>query len=43
MARLELLMRLPLSWRKQGVGLTNRLDILRDAAVIFGDALARRK
>ena len=42
-ARLELLMRLSLSYRKQGVNLTNRLDILREAAGIFDDALARGK
>ena len=34
-ARLELSMRLSLSWRKKGVGLTKRFDILREAAVVF--------
>ena len=34
-------MRLSLSYRKQGVGLTKRLDILREEADIFEDALAR--
>ena len=34
-ARLELLMRLSLSYREQTVDLTKRLDILREAAVIF--------
>lgn len=42
-ARLELLMRLFLSYRKQGVDPTKRLDVLREAAVIFDYALARRK
>ena len=39
MARLELLMRLSLSYRKQGADLAKQFDILRDAAVIFDDAL----
>ena len=34
-ARLALLMQLSLSYRKQCVDLTNRLGILREAAVIF--------
>ena len=42
-ACLELLMRLSLSYRKQGVDITKRHDILREAAVICDDALARRK
>ena len=42
-ARLELLMRLSSPYRKQGVDLTKRLDILREAAVIFDDTFARRK
>ena len=31
------------TYRKQGVDLTKRLDILREADVFFYDALARRK
>ena len=36
-------MRLSWWYRKQGIGLTKRLDILREAVVIFDDVLARRK
>ena len=34
-------MRLSLSYRRQGVDLTQRLDMLREAAVVFDDALCK--
>lgn len=42
-ARLELLMRLSLPHRKDGVDLTKSDEILREAATIFTDASVRRK